>query len=204
MTRIIEFLLVLAIAVFIIGVGTQIYKRIYLIRATKRISKLDGVSLEWCENPFLSLIKISHTPDLIVKIYDDTYLVRVYNGVGSGNAVHFATEKFTVCYTGIKTAVYVPRRGRLFSLRGFNVGASVKVLPPIETPLGLSAGEYTEVILFNPAPTEVSYVVKEKTSIKVAFTGDEVFGRKIFTTSTFEIFVDREARRIKNENCAKA
>ena len=44
---------------------------------------------------------------------------------------------------------------------------------------------------------------EEKTSIKVAFTGDEIFGRRIFTTSTFEIFVDREARRIKNEQSTK-
>ena len=45
----------------------------------------------------------------------------------------------------------------------------------------------------------MSYVTEGKTSIKVAFTGDEVYGRKIFTASTFEIFVDREARRIRNE-----
>lgn len=200
MTPLIQFLLTVTVIVLMIGVCAQVYKRVYLLRVTKRISKIEGVSLRWLANPFLSLIKLSDTPELSVKIYDDTYLVRIYNGVGGGNAVHFATEKFTVCYSGIKTAVYMPRRGRLLSFRGFNIGAHVKVLNPIKVPDGLCAGEYTEVVLFNPAPSEVSYVVEEKTSIKVAFTGDEIYGRKIFTTSTFEIFVDREARRIKDES----
>ena len=197
MTQLIQFLLAAVVIVLIIGAFTQVYKRVYLLRAIRRMSKIEGVSLQWLANPFLSLIKLSDAPELSVKIYDDTYLVRIYNGVGGGNAVHFATEKFTVCYSGIKTAVYMPRRGRLFSLKGFNVGAHVKVLNPIKVPDGLCDGKYTEVVLFNPAPSEVSYVVKEKTSIKVAFTGDEIYGRRIFTTSTFEIFVDREARRIR-------
>lgn len=200
MTPLIQFLLAVTVIVLVIGICAQVYKRVYLLRVTKRISKIEGVSLRWLANPFLSLIKLSDTPELSVKIYDDTYLVRIYNGVGGGNAVHFATEKFTVCYSGIKTAVYMPKCGRLLSFRGFNIGAHVKVLNPIKVPDGLCDGEYTEVVLFNPAPSEVSYVVEEKTSIKVAFTGDEIYGRKIFTTSTFEIFVDREARRIKDES----
>ena len=204
MTQIIQLLLTVAVIVFVIGVCNQLYRRIYLVRVIKRISLIEGVSARWLENPFVSLIRLSETPEILVTVYDDTYLIRLYNGVGGGNAVHFATEKFTVCYSRIKTAVYTPKRGRLFTLRGFNVGARVKVMPDLRIPEGLCPSEYTEVILFNPAPTEVSYVVKEKTSIKVAFTGDAIFGRRIFTTSTFEIFVDREARRIKNENCAKA
>jgi hypothetical protein len=205
MTQILQFLLTVAAIVLIAGLCNQLYRRIYLVRVIKRISSIEGVSASWLKNPFISLVRLSDTPEIAVKIYDDCYLIRLYNGGGGGNAVHFATEKFTVCYSRIKikNAVYTPKRGRLFTLSGFNVGARVKVMPDLVIPDELNTSKYTEVLLFNPAPTEVSYVVKEKTSIKVAFTGDEIFGRRIFTTSTFEIFVDREARRIKNEQSTK-
>jgi len=44
------------------------------------------------------------------------------------------------------------------------------------------------------APGELSYVSKEKTSVKIAFTDDEVYGMKVFTSSTFASYADRMSR----------
>jgi hypothetical protein len=151
------------------------------------------------KNPLLTLFRFSREAEYTVNVWGENYVIRTYNGDGGGNAVHFATEKFTVLYSRLKTGVYTPRNGRIFTMKGFSIGAKVKVLPSLIQPPELSGRDFCEVIIFNPAPTEVSYVAREKTSIKVAFTGDEIYGRKIFTASTFEIFIDREARRIKDE-----
>ena len=50
------------------------------------------------------------------------------------------------------------------------------------------------VLIFSPAPNEVSYVTETKNSIRVAFSGDRVYGARIFTASTFLTIADREYR----------
>ena len=201
MTQIIEFIIALAVIFFFAGIAVKVYKRAYLIRVMNRIAKIKGVTVKRRANPFLSLFRLSREAEYTVEVYGRRYAVRIYNGEGGGNAVHFANEKFTVVYSRLKTGI--APRGRFFTLRGFSVGAKVKVLPKLTVPEEFRGRDFCEVILFNPAPAEVSYVVKEKTSIRVAFTGDEIFERRIFTASTFEIFIDREARRIKDERAGE-
>ena len=55
------------------------------------------------------------------------------------------------------------------------------------------------VWIFNPAPGEVSLVTEEKTSIKLAFTGDTVYGEQIFTASTFAAYAERVFRDEKRQ-----
>ena len=73
------------------------------------------------------------------------------------------------------------------------------VLPNFPTPENLADESYgknvEKILLFTPAPNEVSYVTEEKTTIKLAFTGDEFYGMKIFTTSSFIAYADRETRK---------
>ncbi len=199
MTKIIEFILIIAILAWLFTICTLVLKRINLFRSIKRIGKISGVSVKVLKNPLLSTMNVPTSPELLVDIMGEIYLVRTYNGGGVGNVVHFASERFTVRFSRFKTATFRAPRGRFFTVRGFSVGGKIKTVEPIVVPEELTHRNFKEVILFNPAPGEVSYVTEEKTSIKVAFTGDEVYGRKIFTTSTFENFVDREARRIKTE-----
>lgn len=168
----------------------------------KRLGKIQGVEVRMLKNPMLSLLSVSSEPEFIVSVFGECYLVRTYNGGGGTNVVHFASEKFTVKFPSIKSIVFMPRSPRArraITVKGFSFGGSVKVIEPLIKPECLGERKYTEIIVFNPAPSDVSYVSPEKTKIKIAFTGDEVYGRKIFTISTFEIFVDREARRIRNE-----
>lgn len=199
MTKIIEFVLTVAVLAWIAVFCSLVIKRINLLRSIKRISKISGVGVKMLKNPLLSLAKVPREPEILVDILGDIYLVRTYNGGGAGNVVHFASKRFTVRFSRFKTATFRAPRGRFFTVRGFSVGGKIKTVEPIALQPELSLRDFKEVIIFNPAPGEVSYVTEEKTSIKVAFTGDEVYGRKIFTTSTFENFVDREVRSIKAE-----
>lgn len=201
MTDIINLFLTLVILAILISFAIKIYKRFYFTRLIKGLSKLENVQVNLKKNPFLSLFCISKTPEYIITVYDKIYALRLYNGGSGAMAVHFANKRFSVRYSRMKTATYAPRRGGIFvsRLRGFTLGAKVVVIPEMLPTEELLRKDYTEVLVFNPAPSEVSYVVKEKNSIRAAFTGDEVCDRRIFTASTFEIFIDREARRIKDE-----
>ncbi len=197
MTETIEFVLIIALAALVISLGRRVHKRQLLIRSMKRLDMIEGISVHRLVNPFLSLVKHQRTPEYIVDIYGNIYLVRCYNGFGAGRSVHFASGRFTSRYSKLKGYYYRAGMGRVVKTRGFAFGASVKIIEPITLPRSVTEKGYTEVLIFNPAPSEVSYVVKEKNSIRAAFTGDEVYGRRIFTAATFEIFADREARRIR-------
>ena len=206
MIKILELLLALIIIVYLSRLISALLKRVNLSKAVKRLSKIEGVKIFELKNTYLSLLKPSAEAEYYLSVYGDEYLVRVYNGGGSSYAVHFASERFTVKFPRAKSVVFMPnhpRARRPIILKGFNFGGSVKTLEPIQPPEFMREKEYTEVIVFNPAPSDVSYVSPEKTKIKIAFTGDEVYGRRIFTASTFEIFVDREARRKKHEKTEK-
>ena len=79
------------------------------------------------------------------------------------------------------------------------------ILPKLQIPdeyIKISPSDEREIIpvlIFNPAPGEVSYVTEEKSSIKIAFSGDEFRGEKIFTPTTFVIWADRKKRQDFNE-----
>lgn len=206
MIKILELLFALIIIVYLSRLSSALLKRANLNKAVKRLSKIEGVKIFALKNTYLSLLKPSAEAEYYLSIYGDEYLVRAYNGSGSSYAVHFASERFTVKFPRIKSVVFMPnspRARRPITLRGFNFGGVVKVIEPISRPDFMGEGRYTEILVFNPAPSDVSYVSKEKTKIKIAFTGDEVYGRRIFTASTFEIFVDREARRKRLEKTEK-
>ncbi len=203
MTKIIELLAIISIFAVSVFFLTKISKRLALFRVMKRLSKTDGIEIKRIGCPILSLVRFSKTPEYIMDIFGERYYIRCYNGGGVSKSVHFANGKFSVRYSHVRSYYYRPGVGRIVRTRGFNLGAAVKIIPEIQLPKALQDVDFREILIFNPAPTEVSYVVKEKNSIRAAFTGDVVYGRQIFTASTFEIFADREARRIKTERCVE-
>ena len=95
----------------------------------------------------------------------------------------------------------------VLSRRGFAIGAKVIHLRPLDI------STYTDdptlrvvpALIFSPAPGEVSFVTEERTSIMTAFTGDAVYGTRIFTPDTFVRYVERqhrEERRIAEERAS--
>ena len=144
----------------------------------------------------------SEKADITVEILDTVYLIRLYSGGGITKFVHFASPKYSVRFSRLKTGRFVIN-GRIrsrfvtFADSAFNVGTRVIILPdfPIPDDDRFFGKKIERVLLFNPAPNEVSYVTEEKTSIQTAFDGDEMYGMKVFTGSSFIAYADRETRK---------
>ena len=136
--------------------------------------------------------------EIKVEFRDTVYYVRLFNGGGIGRFVHFASKEFIVTYSKLRIGSVVQRRrtGAFAAPVTSVIKRSPKVyaMPPFEIDESVQNKEQVKVMLFSPVPSEVSYVTKEKTSIKLAFTGDEIHGIKIFTPSTFAAYAERATR----------
>ena len=188
----------LIIAVCLIRFLTLVSKRLSLHTSIMRLGKNEGVEVRVLSSPIASLFSVSEMPSYAVRVGSGIYYVRLYNGIGAGKVVHFASREFTVRFSRLVTATYSRSRGgkrlRGFS-RGVSVGSKVIIMPPLRIPEDHPEGcTPYPVMIFNPAPGEVSYVTEERTRIEVAFTGDEIYGARVFTKTTFLNFIDRLTR----------
>ena len=185
-------------------------KRCFLILKLNSLAKNEIAAVKYKRFPFLSCLCFSKKPDAVIEAGSTIYLVRFISGIGKRYNLHFASKDFFVTYK--KLSLY-PAGRFVKGLRAKKkavapAGAStssrrVKIMPELILPEEYasfpSSGKYKieKVILLNPAPGEVSYVSEERTSIKAAFTGDEVNEYKIFTPSTLVTHIDREVRNKK-------
>ena len=200
MIEIINILLVALIAFILISFCLWMYKRIALIFKLTRLVKEYSGEIKFLRFPFLPNSISSKKPDISVKILDTVYLIRLYSGGGKNSHVHFASDKFSVRYMKMASKMVSSGRWRtlvvMHTSQAHTVGAKVFVMPPMEAPDELKNHKNIErVMIFNPAPNAVSYVTKEKTTIKLAFTGDEMHDMKIFTASSFVAYADRQTRK---------
>ena len=187
------------VAVCLVRLIALISKRLSLHIAITKLDRIEGVEVRVLRSPVASLFSTGAQPSYAVRIGSGMYYVRLYNGRGTGKVVHFASREFTVRFSRLVTASYSRSRGgkrlRGFS-RGVSVGSKVIILPPLSIPADHPEGcTAYPVMIFNPAPGEVSYVTEEKTSIQTAFEGDEMYGIKVFTGSSFIAHADRATRR---------
>ena len=202
MTDIINLILAVAVLLFGIRLTVWISRRVGLCIKLSQLKKLHGAKITYQRFPFLPTRFTSKKADITVEILDTVYLIRLYSGGGSTKFVHFASPKYSVRYSKLKTGPLVVQ-GRIrsrfitFADSAFNVGTRVIILPdfPIPDDDKYFGKRVERVLLFNPAPNDVSYVSDKKTSIKTAFTGDEMYGMKIFTGTSFVAYADRETRK---------
>ena len=202
MTEIIELSLLIFLLWFIVNLCFLIWRRLTLVHKLRGLCRVTSAEITYLRSPLLSLLRQSADFDLTVRVGSTLYAVRLYNGGGIGKVVHFASQNYSVRFSRMKSMGY-NRRSRksivAMNKQGFAVGTKVMYLPDannskISTRFG---DKVVPVWIFNPAPGEVSYVTEQKTSISVAFTGDEVYGYRIFTASTFVSFAEREWRNEK-------
>ena len=212
MYKIIEVAVIL-ILLFFAGVAVYYaYKRISAMKKIYGLIDASGAKITKTRSAFASFFKLSDKPDLIIDIGRRVYFVRLLNGRGSRRFMHFASDEFFVTYSKMRFSFgnlthFRTRRSVTRSTGFLTTGAhSVKILPKLKIPdeyiyqRDLYDKILEPVLILNPAPNEVSYVTKSKTSIKVAFTGDEVHGQKIFTASSFASFAERVCREDNLKN----
>ncbi len=206
--EIIKFILLL-LAIYVLWRITRlIYKRASFTLRLKRLARSnERIKLRFTRNSLLSLIKMSHAPDLTVEVGNKIYLVRFYNGRGSRTQVHFANAEYSASFAVLAVRAF-GLASKVSNLgRGGGVGrpqsttsifTRVKIIPRLEkeqfSAEAARGKETVPVFIFNPAPANVSYVSEERTSIKLAFTGDVFLDTMIFTGSTFLSYIEREAR----------
>ena len=203
MVQIINLILFIIISIALIRLVLWISKRAQLIIKLNSLKSECKATVRFSRFPFLPTSMMSKNPDVTVEIGNTVYLIRLYSG-GKLKYVHFSSPKYSVRFSRMKAGIFaVNRRGKasISTPIGdtYNTAMKVFVIPELKVP-EWTKDSYPEktveqVMIFNPAPNEVSYVTEEKTTIKVAFTSDEFYGMKIFTASSFVAYADRETRK---------
>ncbi|MBE6635626.1 MAG: hypothetical protein E7617_05440 [Ruminococcaceae bacterium] len=188
-----EFLIIFAAILAASALLSYTVKRIRLLYVIHRLKRIDGVTVEICSYPSFFAPRPTRRIAARISVGGRCYAVRIFNGVSGAHSVHLASPKFAS--VSIKSASVTKARifGRQVSAVKLEGGATHFARTVIMKPEGDREGD-VPVMLFNPAPRELTYVTPEKNSIRVAFTGDTVMGMRIFTRSTFENFIDRSSR----------
>ena len=154
------------------------------------------------------MLAVKETADIRIEILNTVYLVRIYSGGGGAHSAHFANEEYSCLFVRLRSANRSPHGSGANSLAmssGFNISSRVIHLPPFPVPAEYEASgkQVVRVMLLNPAPEVLSYVTEEKCSIRLALTGDELYGVKVFTADTFVRYADRmmrEEERLSRDN----
>lgn len=202
MVDVINLILLIVALVLIVRFILWSRKRIVMIIRLKSLQRELGAEVKFLRFPLLPTRTNSQKPDLYVKILNTVYLIRLYSGGNKHHMVHFSSERFSVRYMKMAMRMLTSSKRRSTGLayvesgKAFTVSSKVFVSRPLELPDKLATEDVKveKILLFNPAPHAVSYVLPEKTGIKVALTGDEVFGMKIYTGSSFVEYAKRQAR----------
>ncbi len=188
---------------------------IFVIRRTMMLvqiyslKKQCGAKISLHSFPYRPMWMTGKRADITVEILDTVYHIRLYSGGTLGKSVHFANEEYSCIFTELRGVHEAKRKIAGQNTPGLTSGISlscrVVVLPKLLLPQEDEGKKIVPVILMNPAPGAVSYVTEEKTSVQVLFTGDTLYGAKVFTASTFVRYADRESRRVKPQDlCDKA
>lgn len=188
----IEFSLIVIAIVITVKVFLFVKRRLSLLFAILKLRKIDTVDVQITN--FLALLskKVTKKPFAKVKVRDTVYAVRLFNGKGHSHAAHMVNSRYATVFLKTGGAVKV----RTLARRVIAAREAARVyfprtvfLPEIEDDT-----EEIPILLFSPTPRELTYVTAERTSIKAAFTGDEIFGSRVFTKTTFANFIDRDSR----------
>ena len=191
---------VIRIALIAVALALLVFfiRRLCMLRAILRLRKIPHVSVEINTPMALLSANVTKAPFATVRCRNKIYQVRLFSGGNGFRAVHIANEKYAVVYTkrggdGMKHTGRGTRRLRRVTEPFRAYGAITKIIPELDTGSGYSRCAIP-VLLFCPEPKELTFVTPEKNSIKVAFTGDEIIGHRIFTPDTFASYLDRDSR----------
>ena len=198
MTEIINYAIIFAVIFLSLGLLRFSAKRLTLLTRLLTLRRAAGSEIRLHSFPLRPMWAAGRGPDITVKILDTVYRIRLYSGGGASRSVHFTDRCWSVIYSRIRAGTVSPRRrnARHVSIANLNVGARVVHLPDMPR---VDDPSIVDVLLFNPAPAEVSYVTEEGNSIRLAFTGDELLGYKVFTASTFVRYAERRYREEKEK-----
>ena len=181
------------------------FERAVAIFRLRSLGRRTGIKVSISARAFFPILKPSRKADADLKIGEVTYLIRFFSGRGSLSYLHFASERFAVVYSKIHFSIsgLIGRSARRGARQVGSVDTSRQRVRIIENLAPEGDKQTKEVIILDPVPAEVTYVTETKTAIRAAYTGDEVYGRMIFTPETFVIYADRKSRELEYESTRK-
>ena len=188
----IEFSLIVIAIIVVIKIFLFAKRRLSLLFSILSLRKIDTVEVQIANPIALLSNRVTEKPFAKIKVRDKTYAVRLFNGKGYSHAAHIVNESYASVFMKTGGAIKV----RMFVRRVAAVHEAARVYFPRTVFLPETKNDNGEIpiLLFSPAPRELTYVTEERTSIKAAFTGDEIFGFKVYTKTTFKNFIDRDSR----------
>ena len=200
MAEIIKLIIIVFCVYFSIRAVVFLTKRAIMLVKIYSLKKECNAKISLHRCPFSPFVCRGEKPDITVEILDTVYAIRLYSGIAPTRFVHFVDGEYSVVYKRLR-AMVMPSRSSTRMAKGialtYSSGGHVNIMGKMTDEV--DGKKCQRVLLFSPAPHEVSYVTEEKTTIRLAFTGDTLYGYKVFTTSTLVTYIDREKRRIENE-----
>jgi hypothetical protein len=201
----IEFVLAVIIFLTVYRMGFYVVKRVKAIRSLNALRSMPGARVKFLRSPFASLFRLSENPDAVVDVGETVFLIRFLSGRGGHIFMHFASPEYMVTFAKNRLTLgsvmqlgkkykHTPGGDRTTSRHSVKILPKLKIPAEYEVDPSFDSRKVVPVLILNPAPNEVSYVTEQKNSIKAAFTGDLVYGQKIFTSTTFTKHAEREAR----------
>ena len=187
-----EFSLLVIAVVIAIKIFLFIKRRLSMLSTVLKLKKIETVEVQITNFSALLSKKVTETPFAKVTVGNKVYSVRLFNGKGFRHAAHIVNERYASVFLKTGGAIKI----RSLARRAVVTHEAPRVYFPrtVFLPDTSNANGEIPILLFSPAPRELTYVTEERTSIKAAFTGDEVFGFKVFTKTTFLNFIDRDSR----------
>ena len=192
--QVIEFIILLSVLIVIFRLIKFAVKRLSLLISIIKLGAIEGVRIECVRYLYFFAPGITEAPVCKITVGEKNYSVKLFHGKGHTHAVHIVNAEYASLFMKSAGAVKVRRFVR--SMRAVHEEARVYFPKTVFIPKWETESGEIPVLLFSPAPRELTYVSPERTSINVAFTGDEVYGMKIYTRTTFANFIDRSSRSI--------
>ena len=203
-------IILLIAALYIYRAVRLVIKRTIAYKKIRALRNNPKIKLKFTRKFFPAVLKMSHAPDVVAEVGDEIYLMRFYNGQRRRRIVHFANAEYSAIFS-------IVRHSSLYSLGSLlkrsgeqqsttqSTRIKVRIVPKLQIPNEYKNAEnegkkIVPVLIFNPAPSDVSYVTDENNSIKLAFTGDSFRGIKIFTATTVAVYLDRVARHLGDKD----
>ena len=188
---ILEFLVLTAVFYLTVKLICYTATRVRLYFTVISLGGISGVSVLSVSPIAFILPFVTKRAAAYVSVRDKTYAIRIFNGRGMAYAAHIASARYATVFMksgGVAKARRV-REGFRTVAEGSRVYRAKTVFLPDMTEEGV-----TPLLVFVPEPRELTYVTKKRTSIRVAFVGDNVFGIRVFTRRTLVSFIDRDSR----------
>ena len=179
--------LLLLLFVLLRRIVFAVVKRLHLTAMLKRICAKNRWQYRQNRSAFASFFSFAAQPDIEIETPEILYCIRLFTCVNQRWFLHFPKEN-VVLYT--KRYIRLGRRvSKNRAVFGDAASERVRVkkmrlLPPMKIPE--TEKKVERILLFNPAPKEISRVNASRTAAEIVGSGDVVFGQRIYNAKWLE------------------